>query len=316
MTLLADSVYSFTFQPYSYLLPRPLQTHHGVWTERQGVIVRLEDATGQIGLGEIAPVSWFGSESLTAALQLCQSLPDQLSLEDILATPADYPACQFGLESAWEQLELRSHPDPQRTLSFCGLLPAGPTALDVWPTLWQQNYRTFKWKIGVYPLEQELDLFQQLVQQLPQTAKLRLDANGGFTLATAQTWLEQCDRTAHPVVEYLEQPLPPNQLSTMQSLATQYRTQLALDESIASLSQLEQAIQAGWSGIYVIKPAIIGSPRQLRRILQNNAIEAVFSSVFETQVGYLAGLRLAEALSAPTRAISYSLQPTVGPPLD
>lgn len=302
-------MFRFTYQPYRYRFPRPIHTHHGVWTERQGIIVRLENATGKTGIGEIAPLSWFGSESFETALQFCQNLSSSFTLDTIEDIPAAYPACQFGFESAWEQLT-EQYPEPQRTLKFCGLLPAGTATLATWSRLWQQGYRTFKWKIGVYPLMQELTLFEQLTNQLPQTAKLRLDANGGLTLNQTHAWLEHCDRISSTTIEYLEQPLPPDQFALMQHLAHQYKTPLALDESVATLQHLQQTYQAHWTGIFVLKPAIIGSPRQLRQFLQDKQLEVVFSSVFETEVGYLASLKLARQLSSPTRAVGYSLAPT------
>jgi o-succinylbenzoate synthase len=55
----------------------------------------------------------------------------------------------------------------------------------------------------------------------------------------------------------------------------------------------------------VIKPAIVGSPSQLRQFCQENAIDAVFSSVFETAIGRQAGLQLAAELSYKNRAVGY-----------
>jgi O-succinylbenzoate synthase len=80
---------------------------------------------------------------------------------------------------------------------------------------------------------------------------------------------------------------------------------LAIDESVATLSQLRECYQKGWRGIFVIKPAIVGSPSQLRKFCQETAIDAVFSSVFETTIGRQAGLRLAAELSLKHRAVGY-----------
>jgi O-succinylbenzoate synthase len=63
----------------------------------------------------------------------------------------------------------------------------------------------------------------------------------------------------------------------------------------------------GWRGIFVIKPAIAGSPRQLRNFCQTYAIDAVFSSVFETEIGRQAALQLAAELSRSDRAVGFGV---------
>ena len=189
-------------------------------------------------------------------------------------------------------------------LNYSGLLPTGIDALDLWQPLLHQGYRTFKWKIGVAPIEDEIKIFNQLIDLLPTTVKLRLDANGGLSLESAKVWLEECDRT---IVEFIEQPLPLDQFDAMLELSNQYTTPIALDESVATIDQLETHYTKGWRGIFVIKPAIAGSPKRLRQFCQTYQIDAVFSSVFETSIGRQAALNLAIELSNPNRAVGFGI---------
>ena len=362
-------MYQFSFYPYRRPFKQPLETHHGRWSVRQGLILRLQDEAGRIGLGEVAPLPWFGSETLEQAIAFCRQLPKQLSEPQILAVPSALPACQFGLGTAWEAIMARTSkldlpqyysdkvsspctgpPSPpilgetrsqspavlgdlegqckivgapqQLTEQYwdlplisCGLLPTGAQALQAWPDLWQQGYRTLKWKIGVAPIEEESMLFEALVQQLPPTTQLRLDANGGLSLATAQQWLEICDQlqvgagrySSKVTIEYLEQPLPIDQFDTMLQLGSQSLTPLALDESVATLAQLQSCLSQGWQGIVIVKPAICGYPQQLRQICQTHDLDVVLSSVFETEVGRRACLQLAQELSSRGRAIGFGI---------
>jgi O-succinylbenzoate synthase len=127
---------------------------------------------------------------------------------------------------------------------------------------------------------------------------LRLDANGGLTLAEATQVLEGCDQCHQ--VEYLEQPLPPDQFTAMQQLAQQFRTPLALDESVATIAQLEEHQRLGWDGLWVVKPAIAGWPDRLRQFWRRQNpqrrqnLNLIFSSVFETPIGRQAALALAQ----------------------
>ena len=274
---------------------------------RQGLIITLKDDSDKMGQGEIAPLPWFGSESWEQAQDYCHRLPPQLTETDILSVPDDYPACQFGFGSAWaaltSPLELT-----QPQLPMCGLLPTGKTALSECFHLWQQGYRTLKWKIGVDTPAVEQAIFLELIAALPPKTTLRLDANGGLSYASACQWLELCDYQTNEVeVEYLEQPLSPDQFAEMLALSQQFKTPLALDESVATLRQLQDCYQQGWRDIFMIKPAICGYPHRLRQFCQTCTIDAVFSSVFESGVGRRACLQLAAELSNPSRAIGFGV---------
>ncbi len=303
-------LYQFQFHSYQRPFKFPLQTSHGTWKVREGILLQLIDQTGQVGKGEIAPLPWFGSETLVQALDFCRQLPNVFMENTIFDIPYTLPACQFGFEMAWEQIagfRFQVSEFEEQSINSAlvqsALLPAGEGALSVWKKLWQAGYRTFKWKIGVEALEIELALVKRLAHDLPKAARLRLDANGGLSLETAIAYLSACDLIA--IIEYLEQPLPPSQLAQMLELSGQYSTPLALDESVATLAQLQNCHIQGWRGIFVIKPAIAGSPRRLRQFFQTHPIDAVFSSVFETEIGRQAGLKLAAELGNCDRAMGY-----------
>ena len=308
--------YRFECRPYQRSFKRPLSTHHGIWEVREGIILRLTDEMGRVGWGEIAPIPWFGSETLEQALEFCQQLPPKITATDIFSIPTELPACQFGFESAWEwghgdnsQFPIPNSQFPilnsQFPISFSYLLPTGEVALQSWQTPWNQGSRTFKWKIGVAAIEEELQVFNQLIQVLPPPAKLRLDANGGLSWQDANQWFKIVDEVGR--VEFLEQPLPPEQFDAMLEMSTRYSTPIALDESVATLNQLEDCYQRGWRGIFAIKAAIAGSPRCLRQFCQQHNIDAVFSSVFETAIARQSVLQLATELSNPNRAVGFGV---------
>ena len=316
--------YQFQFRRYKRQFTRSLTTSHGTWDIREGIILQLADKTGKIGWGEIAPIPWFGSETLEQALHFCRLLRGEITAKTIFSIPYTLPACQFGFESAWEAVKAAAHStrtqaepgyeisgllprggDFLSQIAYSGLLPSGEAALQQWEILWNQGYRTFKWKIGVAPMPEELKIFHQLVGALPKSVKLRLDANGGLNWQQANAWLQECDRIWQ--IEFLEQPLPYYQLSAMLNLSNRYCTAIALDESVATINQMENCYRLGWRGIFVVKPAIAGFPSRLRQFCQNYNIDAVFSSVFETAIGRQAALKLAALLSHPHRAIGFGV---------
>ncbi|KYC40572.1 o-succinylbenzoate synthase [Scytonema hofmannii PCC 7110] len=334
--------YQFQFRPYRRRFVRSLTTSHGVWDTREGIILKLTDDLGKVGWGEIAPISWFGSENLEQALLFCRQLPEIVTDETIFSIPDELPACQFGFESAvwgvgsreWRvgkhqgvgneeagednstlsslSLNPKSKIQNPKSLTYSALLPAGEEALEVWQTLWQQGDRTFKWKIGVYPVAEELRIFQRLAQTLPSLTKLRLDANGGLSYEEANLWLWTCDNvkansTLTVEIEFIEQPLSVDKFDSMLELSYCYNTAIALDESVATFNQLKTCYQKGWRGIFVIKPGIVGSPSRLRQFCWECEVDAVFSSVFETSIGRKAALQLAVELSRHNRALGFGV---------
>jgi o-succinylbenzoate synthase len=330
--------YRFEFRPYQRRFVRrhggacrqtSLTTNHGKWDIRKGIILRLIDESGKVGWGEIAPISWFGSETLEQALDFCRQLPEKITDEIIFSIPDELPACQFGFESAYEMVrdainrvsrewesELFSMPNAPCPIPnaqfFSALLPSGEAALNQWETLWEQGYHTFKWKIGVYAIADEREIFESLIHTLPAFTKLRLDANGGLNYEEANLWLRTCDNLKANgelgiEIEFIEQPLPVEQFQQMLELSRSYETAIALDESVATLGQLAACYQQGWRGIFVIKPGIVGSPSRLRKFCRQHQIDAVFSSVFETAIARQAALKLTAELSRNNRAIGFGI---------
>ncbi|MFM7449866.1 MAG: o-succinylbenzoate synthase [Leptolyngbyaceae cyanobacterium] len=294
---------AFEFHRYCRPFSPPLRTHYGSWHWREGIILRLTDGQGRQSFGEIAPIPWFGSETLEQAIIWCQQQTGMLTLDQVMQIPPDLPACQFGVESAWTGLDSSASANATFFPRLSALLPAGEGALHCWRSHYQKGIQTFKWKIGVQDFGTEVRVFQALIQHLPAGVCLRLDANGGLTLAQAVQWLEHCDRWGQ--VEYLEQPLPPTQLRIMQALSRDFATPLALDESIATVAQLQACYDQGWQGLAVIKPAIAGFPSRLRQVCHDYGVDGILSSVFETVVGRQSGLALAAEIMDPKRAVGF-----------
>ena len=299
----------FQFNTYQRHFKQPLRTSHGIWQIREGIIISLQDpCSGKIGRGEIAPLSWFGSETCDRALEFCQTKGEEITLEDIDRIPNSLPACQFAFESALDFLQKSGGGERETdTLDVCYLLPAGERALDVWQEIYrQQKNNTFKWKIGVYPLDREIAILQQLTQALPPQVKLRLDANGGLNLAQARQLLSATDKIS--TIEFIEQPLSKDRFTEMLQLNREYKTPLALDESVASFKQLKTIHQQGWRGIFVLKASIMGFPSKLMAYCQQNSLDVVFSSVFETEIGINAVLNLARQYNGKEkRAVGFGL---------
>ncbi|MEM1427362.1 MAG: o-succinylbenzoate synthase [Cyanobacteria bacterium P01_H01_bin.130] len=302
----------------------PLRTAHGLWSVREGIIVRLTTEDQRVGWGEIAPLPWFGTETLAAALAWLASLDDAIAWNELGMVGDKLPCCQFALGCARWMLETRGALGEGaialKSSRVAGLMPAGIAVLQAWQALYARGHRTLKWKVTGQA--GELDIFSALLAALPSDVILRLDANGGLSRSLARDWLTCCDGLPPGRIECFEQPLPPEDFQGLQALSQEFRTPLALDESVATVGQLQGLAAAGWSDLVVVKPAIAGAPQRFfgappeaqTPVLQpwlGQFSGIVVSSVFETPVGQWGALRLASRLG--DRALGFGTEAWLAP---
>lgn len=315
--------YRLSHRVYRLPLRTPLRTAHGPWTEREGVMLRLEDEAGRVGYGEAAPIPWFGTETPAEAEEVCRALGDKVTEDALQAVPERFGCVRFALACA-----KAGGGDPalqqNRRLPVTALLPAGRGVLETLPARLEAGFLAFKWKVGVGDAADELALLDDVLAQLPAYAKLRLDANGAWDRRTAAKWLARC---AERPVEFVEQPLAPKDEDGLLGLAGDFPVTLALDESVVRLAEARRWQSLGWPGVFVIKPALAGPLDALGAWVAETKADIVLSSAIETALGRAAILRFALTNPALTqRALGFGVGevfgdrrwdgPMIGPVLD
>ncbi len=293
----------FSYRHYRLPLRVPLRTAHGLWAEREGILLRVEDVRGRLGFGEIAPIPWFGTETLAEAEEICAKWGDRVDESALADVPERMGCVRFALAEALRALG--TDPDDGPTgdkveggplestgwrVPLTALLPAGRGAVTMLMERLEAGWLSFKWKVGVGDLDQELGMLDELIERLPAYAKLRLDANGAWTRRQATRWLERC---AERPVEFVEQPVAPGDGDGLLGLALDYPVKLALDESVVRLSQAREWQARGWPGVFVIKPALAGPMAELADWHAGTSPDVVLSSAIETALGRAQILRFA-----------------------
>jgi O-succinylbenzoate synthase len=157
------------------------------------------------------------------------------------------------------------------------LLPAGASVLPALEEALANSAQTLKWKVATANDALESQLLEAVLQRLPEGARLRLDANGGWDRATAAAWAERLAQ--EPRLEWLEQPLADDDIEGLEALAD--RLPVALDESLRRHPWLRQR----WPGWQVRRPALEGDPRPLLAALGAGRPGWMVSTAFETGVG-------------------------------
>ncbi len=318
--------YRFQFRRYRLPFRAPVRTAHGLWSERQGVLVRMEDEAGLAGYGEAAPIPHFGGEAVDEIEAACRAVGEWPDDRTVDAVPVELGCLRHAIATA--RAGLGGSPSraaaQHKAIGVAALLPAGRAALSLVGPKAEIGYRVFKWKVGVADVAEEISLLDDLCAVLPAGARLRLDANGAWERRQAERWLERC---AERPVEFIEQPAFAKASEggsarrktdeLLLGLANDYPTPLALDESVAGDGDVERWIGLGWPGIFVMKTGLHGDVAGTLARLAKAKAPVVFSSALETAVGARAALRIAfawseGAKSAPTvppRALGFGVWP-------
>lgn len=301
-------MFFFGFRRYKLPFRQPVRTARGAWTEREGLLLRLENEAGVVSFGEVAPITWFGTEVLDEVEEICRGFGEQVTSEVLSKVPTRYACLRFALCSA---LRERGRPDleSKKALPVAALLPAGRIALEQIAAKAEAGFRTFKWKVGVADVAEELPLLDDLIAELPSGAKLRLDANGAWDRRRAERWLERC---AERPVEFVEQPIAVEAKGAQDlllGLAGDYPTAIALDESVVNSGDVAHWLELGWPGVFVLKPALLGDAASAIARLEKAKAAVVFSSALETAVGAKAALQMAFAFGGESRALGFGVWP-------
>jgi o-succinylbenzoate synthase len=121
--------------------------------------------------------------------------------------------------------------------------------------------------------------------------RIRVDANGGWTVPEATRMLRQLGEYS---LEYAEQPC-----ATLDELAQLRRLvdiPVAADESIRRATDPLRVRTAGAADIVMVKVQPLGGVRQALRVARACGLPVVVSSAVDTSVGLAAGVALAAAL--------------------
>jgi O-succinylbenzoate synthase len=268
------------WRPFHVSLPQALVTAHGAMTDRRGWLLRLERGDGALGWGEAAGLDPAERPRLPADLAAARPWARDALEERLADLPAPFA---FALGLALAELDGLGaaagggwRPAPPSAL----LLPAGPQG----PLALRAALAAaapppaVKWKVAVQADARERQTLEELLELLPRSCRLRLDANGGWDRPTAAAWAERLGGEER--LEWLEQPLPPQDREGLWALAR--RLPVALDESL----RVSPPPSGDWPGWWVRRPAVEGDPRPLLAELAAGRPRLMISTALETGIGW------------------------------
>jgi O-succinylbenzoate synthase len=290
---------------YTRRFINPLETGHGVWKVREGILIKLESEKG-ICFGEVAPIPFFHTETIDEARNFINSLGGSIDMEK-LKIPQTLPCTAFAFSSAIAQINQAKQAKADRVFPVAGLLPSGAASKVLLASKMALGFKTFKWKIGVHSFEEEAQIFDSLIGTCDSKIQFRLDANASMSEDTLDKWMQYTQKYRSQI-EFFEQPLPVGQESQMEVFSAKYEMPIALDESLNGPDGGQWLDQDNWSGLFVIKPSTQGSIDLIKDCLSKLGTRCIFSSSFETSIGLANCLELASVIEGNSFALGFDTQ--------
>ena len=136
---------------------------------------------------------------------------------------------------------------------------------------------TIKWKVALKNNHQEEANLEEILSQIGNNIKLRIDANGSWGRKIANRWADILKDNKN--LDWLEQPLCVDDIEGHKELNK--KIPIALDESLLKFPTLIDE----WKGWQIRRPSQENNPIKLLRELENKKALISISSSFETGIG-------------------------------
>ncbi len=162
-----------------------------------------------------------------------------------------------------------------------------------------EGFQCIKLKVGSNA-DQEIARIAAVRRAIGPSVHLRLDANEGWTFDLAVTILSQL---AEYDLQYVEQPLPADDLEGMCRLRRVVPIPIAADESVFNLKSTRHVLAHAAADILILKPQLLGGLRAAQQVIHEateHGVRCVITSTIEAGIGVAGALHLAAAMSEIT----------------
>lgn len=311
---------SIKYFKYYIPLKQPIITSTLTINERSGFIIRVEDSDGNVNYGEAAPLEGFSNETLQSVELELKNISNDSKGFAVIFDPVtlDYKFENLSLQSpslllAFEQallfLMLGSRNLSLENFgvkSFSEISFNGFISIDSeYKTLIQveklilNGFDTIKLKIGRKDFLDDFKIIKSINDQFGSKLKLRLDANGKWNKSEA---ISNLNLLKNINIEYVEQPCA--KLNDLSSIVKISPVEIAVDESIKNIEQLQKLVDEKIFKYIVIKPMLLGNLFGLIKIISRatkSGQNIILSSIFETSFGKMVLLFLSQFTDSKIR---------------
>lgn len=287
--------------PYALPFREPYVTARGRLARREMALLRLRSEDGLVGLGEAVPLSMRGGVKLARVVEELERLGSRDALDEAtlrgtavgLSPPARCAALTalLDLRGKTASASRIDHPtDPPAPVRCNATLVAGePAAVAADALRWaEEGFSVFKLKVGS---GDDVGQVRAVREALGPDPRIRLDANGAWSLDTAKRRLEELEPFG---IELVEQPV--EGLEEAAELAATTSIPIAGDEGVESHPDAVKAVELGAFQLAGLKLSKVGGPEQAIEIAE--VLPSYVSSALDGPVGIAAAAQVAQTLDA------------------
>ena len=128
-------------------------------------------------------------------------------------------------------------------------------------------------------LAQDVERVAAARSALGPSARIRLDANGAWSGDEALAILTDVERYG---IEYVEQPVPADDLESLASLRRRAKVRIAADEAVADESSAIALLDAEAADVLILKPPTLGGVRATAAIAKRACFLSSSALLLET----------------------------------
>jgi glucarate dehydratase len=134
-----------------------------------------------------------------------------------------------------------------------------------------RGYRVFYLKVGLN-IDAEYEMVRIVREAIGSERRLRLDANGAWTVNQA---IRNLDRLDEFHIDFIEQPVMPDPVAGMQEVRARTRVAVCANEGMWTTEDAYQQITRRTADVYCFSPYWVGSLAQFQRLSRVAAMEGL-----------------------------------------
>jgi O-succinylbenzoate synthase len=273
----------FQKKSYSFKLSDKVENSKTTYHTKSGWIIKLTSNDKKIGFGEVSPLHKEDLKKCATQLDMIPSYIEVLNLSEQINI--FHPCIQSAINSALAEINGKiifkenSYFDEIDKTAI--LLNHENVVSDLNKIKKRQSdigkSLTIKWKVALKNNHEEEASLEEILSQIGNNIKLRIDANGSWGREIANRWADILKDNKS--VDWLEQPLCVDDIDGLTELNK--KIPIALDESLLKFPNLIDE----WKGWQIRRPSQENNPVKLLRELENKKALISISTSFETGIG-------------------------------
>ncbi len=299
-------------------LTRPYTIALKTFDAVENIFVQIETESGIMGIGAGAPSAHVTRETMESAVQAIEQVEDFLNGKDLRKfnaiiremntlfpeNPAVSAAVDIALHDAFAKLldipliDLWGRMHTSLPTSITIGIKSIEESIEEAKEYIGLGFKVLKLKTGK-SVEEDVAIFSKIRETVGKKVKIRVDANQGYSVQDTKDFYQLTKKLD---VEFIEQPLPFDQITSMKELPTSIRKICMADENLQSPAHaLDLAQKPHLFGLYNIKLMKCGglvAGRQIARIAHLAGIDLMWGCMDESIVSITAALHAAFASPA------------------